>query len=83
MTIDLQEKFQMSTFRNKIKHGKLICPICGEKIQKISKRNQFINSPAGIYLIFSSNRCKLKFISLMNQDNSDWNIKKIIENSLN
>ncbi|NVM04769.1 MAG: hypothetical protein HWN67_20785 [Candidatus Helarchaeota archaeon] len=80
MTIDLQEKFEMSVFRNKLRHGKLICPICGEKIQKISKRNQFINSPAGIYLIFSSNRCKMKFVALINQDNSELNIKRIIEN---
>ena len=64
-----------------MKHGKLICPICGEKVQRISKKNQFINSPAGIYLIFSSNKCKKKFVALMNQDNSEINIKNIIENN--
>ena len=79
MTIDLQENFHNSVFRNKMRYGKLICPICGEDIQKISKRNQFINSPAGIYLVFSSNRCKMKFVSLINQDNSEWNIKRILE----
>ena len=81
MTVVLKEKFHQSTFRNKIKHGKLICPICGDRVQRISKKNQFINSPAGIYLIFSSSKCKKTFVSLMNQDNSEINIKKILENN--
>ena len=83
MTIEFEEKFQMSTFKNKMRHGKLVCPICGEKVQRISKKNQFINAPAGIYLIFSSSYCKKKFVALMNEDNSEWNIRNIIENAVN
>ena len=82
MTIVLKEKFHSSTFRNKIKNGKLICPICGERVQRISKKNQFINSPAGIYLIFSSSKCKKTFVTLMNKDNSEIHIKNILENNL-
>ncbi|MHA1301511.1 MAG: hypothetical protein ACTSO9_18975 [Candidatus Helarchaeota archaeon] len=77
MTIDLKEKFYMSTIKNKIKHGKLICPICGERIQRISKKNQFINSPAGIYLIFSSNQCKKKFVEMMNEDSNNLELLKL------
>ncbi|MHA1379797.1 MAG: hypothetical protein ACTSRG_15610 [Candidatus Helarchaeota archaeon] len=81
MTIEIKKRFYLSAFRNKIKHGKLICPICGERVQRLSKKNQFINAPAGIYLIFSSNQCKKKFVSLMNEDNSEWNIRNIIESN--
>ena len=83
MTRELQNKFYISIFKNKIKQGRLICPICGEKVIRLSKRNQFINSPAGIYLIFSTNLCKKKFITLINEDNSEWNIRNIIEHTPN
>ena len=72
------ESFMNSSTKNIIKNGKILCPICGKKIQSLSRKLRFINWPASIYIFFSHIKCKRIFFEYISEDSSVEKIKEII-----
>ncbi|NHI92789.1 MAG: hypothetical protein EAX96_09840 [Candidatus Lokiarchaeota archaeon] len=78
---NILESFMSSSIKNLIKNGRILCPICGKKIQNLSRRLRFINSPASIYIFFSHIKCKNFFFKKLSQESSIETIKEIIYNT--
>ena len=72
------ESFMSSSIKNLTNNGKILCPICGKKIQSLSRKLRFINWPASIYIFFSHIKCKKIFFEYISEDPSIDNIKRII-----